>query len=308
MINGLRDNEAVKIGENYLVKLSSYFGDLLYDGEKIENTSQPILVQSIDKFSLRQKSKPAIEHYVDAEGNAISIEDLRKIRNKYYNDTLEEYIYPSLEVEFEHRKELEKYKKLTPVYEKIPEFTYSPVTITVIGEMVDTGSKFIQSALSFGMKSFSGETNLFRVDGMAIALDEILSYKDRFTVDTPSHGGLRFAKVDGSYLFDENEFWWMNSNHRMTSTLEAAKELEASIRLAVSNRIKIKVKVDIPSKLAYNAIYSRLKAIHRQVMSIAAMKNSSSARLNALSDINKLITTIESNIQELEKEEDTTIK
>lgn len=310
MINGLQDRQAVKVGEKYLVCLKYTYGfEIVVDGKLITIPQTPFLVDRIDNFQYRSASKPKIIHYIDPETQAIiSHGDLSEVRNQYYNKNLGEYMYPTLEVEFEHRKKLEKLKAYTPVYEDIDPYEYTKIEFTVVGEMIDTGSDFIQSALSVGLKSFSGENYMFRLDGMSVAMDEILKFKDKYPVDIPTHSGLRYAKVGGTYLFRDGEFWWMNSSTRMTTTLQQAKDLEASIRKAVRDRVNITQNVDIPSKIAYNTLYSNLRNIQLQVMSISAMKNSSSNRSNALLAINKLITTIESNIQELEREEDTAIK
>lgn len=308
MINGLQDRQAVKVGEKFLVCLSQYHigGELVINGEVVPKPTQQFLVDSIDNIYSRSKTTPVIDYFIDeSDLETVSHEQIAEIRKKYYNKTLSEYVYPSLDEEFEHRKELLWIKGLKPIYKDLPEYQDTKFEFKVIGEIAPTGSDFIESALNCGSTTFPGTGGLFKLHATSIAVDEISKFAGEPYRAENSSTGIRWAKASGSFLFSDKEFWWMESNSRFFTNLEDAKAEEARIRKTVADRIRIKSNVDIPSKAAYNKIHNWLKTLSTQAMVISPMKDSRSAKQTLVSQIQQYIRIIESNIKELEREEDT---
>ncbi|AKF12908.1 methyltransferase [Sinorhizobium phage phiM19] len=114
-----------------------------------------------------------------------------------------------------------------------------------------------------------------------------------------NHSNIRYAEATGSssgYIFstmDETMYPWIKDTGRVYvfKTLKEAQTHEAVIRKFVRTLVKAKVEpitTEDFGPVLVNEILTAVSSIHSQVASISPMKNSSSAKSTAMSQINKL--------------------
>ena len=203
------------------------------------NTKQVVLSE---EPVLRKVSRGArnLIHY-ENEGQIITPEEYRKVLWKYEDEDGERF-YPSLEVEFEHRKELEGLNKFDPVYEQ-QEDTYEEVETRCVGDVVDTGSDYIENALSYGKATFSN-SNFYKVDLSRINASELAKFveehnlKDRY--ENSSHSNVHYAKIGGNYAMTGLPFS-KDKCFKYVTSLDDAKRLESDTRKQVRSVLNMKV-------------------------------------------------------------------
>lgn len=230
MITGLKDNEAVIFGDLVQVKLP--YGSYEVDGVGLSGGN----VVTVSKDSVINKVKMLgmeTTHYYSTKENCqdcISIEEYQSLKESSYgewDDDLEQYVYESLEQEFECRKEQEELQFWKPSqvdrgYE-LECFEY-----VVVGVLEDTRSPFIESPIIYGKVSWNGGRSFYKCNLSGAAFKRYSEYESKYKksvrFDNDSYQYLRFAKVNGNYVFaDKSPF--QDKSILYTDTLEKAKEL-----------------------------------------------------------------------------------
>lgn len=230
MITGLKDNEAVMFGDLVQVKLpyGSYeVNGVGLSGGKVVTVSKDSVINKVKTLGME-----TTHYYSTKEGcqDCISVEEYQALNKSSYgewDDDSEEYVYESLEQEFECRKKREELQWWKPAqvdrgYE-LEYFEY-----VVVGVLEDTGSPFIESPIIYGKVSWNGGRSFYKCNLSWAAFKRYSEYeskyKDLVKFDNDSYQYLRFAKVNGNYVFaDKSPF--KDKSILYTDTLEKAKEL-----------------------------------------------------------------------------------
>lgn len=181
-----------------------------------------------------------LTHY-EHEGKTLSQEEYRNILWKYEDEDGDNY-YPSLEIEFEHRKELEQLNKFKPVYLQ-HEDAFEGIETRCVGDVVDTGSRYIENALSYGKACFTNSC-FYRVNLSAVTASELAAFveehnlKDKYSNST--HSNVHYAKIDNNYVMTDLPYG-DKDKFTMTTSLEEATKVEKETRAEVRSHLNMKV-------------------------------------------------------------------
>lgn len=241
-----KHGDYLKVEDNYLLFLNEQ-GLFRVNGQDVnvylgwnKSSCQYLLSDFPEVYKVIKRHKE-LTHFVDVEDNGHSLESVQGVRN-LYTDEEGDYCYPDLETEFEHRKQLEVINSYTPVYKEYPD-VLEPVEVRCVGDVVDTGSRFIENALAYGAAGFSNG-NMYKLDFSAITADELSRFvKDNELQDKykcSEHSNVHYAQIDGKYVMTNLPY--SNKDKKgFAKTLAEAQEKEASVRKQVRDHLNVSV-------------------------------------------------------------------
>lgn len=304
MLVGLKEYEAVSLENgNLLVKLG--YGQFVYRngaGHVTLQGNRECVIHSEGKlFRCESLGKQCIGYYNMEDPTCtvcMSVEEytskIQKYEEDYRDPDTEEICYPSLVVEFECRKELESLNKLQAKYEDLGT-KETEVVFTVIGSMEDTGSPFIVTPISVGAVRHQGCSGFYKVMSSDIAKNEYLKLVkelgDKFEFECPYHGNIKYAKVDGKYIFSE-AYPFGEKHVRSTSSLTEAKRIEQDVRSQVKVKLLDKVApVAVPSVMLGGLIHT-IEDLAKRIKEIDAKQKSLTVKDSATSACKKLLDTL----------------
>lgn len=302
IFSDLKTNQAVKLDSGlYVVDL--YSGPYEINGVRTNiGHNQQLVVESLDNIQRVTAVKGEILHYTLVEGQ-VSVAEYQALSKlvagmaeEFYNEDADEYIFPDLDTEFEFKKKQELLNRHVAVRAPDTE-RLDTVDITVVGEAVDTGSKFIVTPFSYGQVSFNGR-GVFRVDLSAIAADEFQKQQanyPKFKFSNSTHSNIRFAQADSNYLFKEDTLGAKENQIRVLTTLADAKALEADVRDVISNTMRQKLAPVALTKDIVTAagVLNSLETIKSQLAKLDVKQKSYHDWVSVSSNVKKLIATLE---------------
>lgn len=301
MFKDLEQQQAVLIGNSYIVQLGSPYDRSEYRVNGVLMNSGKVCLESLDDIYKVIPATKQLNHY-DLNGEMFALGEFnRKNPSTFYDDDYGEMVFGSLEQEYEFKKEWERVKDATPIYDETEE-QLEKVGIDVVGSAVDTGSEFIQTPYQFG-KAFFDKTNsgIFSVNIHSVACNEVTRLKGQYPdikFEIPTHSGLTYLQVDGKYIYGGKSlesYVTGNNSTRVVQTLKQAQDLEDGIRQKVRQKSMVQIKGS--NELGLNTIKSYhdfLNATLSKVVSLEIKKKAyTSKRL--------LSESIQSKITELEK-------
>lgn len=277
MFNDLPDNKAIKMGEVFIVKLpASYYNGFEINGVRVNGGLHTL--PNLDNIYSVKPSLKRLTHY-ELNGEEIGVAIFNsKSPSSYYDDDYEEYQFDSLEHEYDVKKEWERIKDAVPIYKETPE-QLLPVEIEVIGTMVDTGSKFISTPYQLGKAFFDSSGGIYNLDRYSIACDEVRQIRQEYPdakVDLPTHSGLEYLKVNGTYIFTRAPEPWIKGSSFPTivTSLDAAKEIERDTRKIVRSRMMVEIKPIVADSIMLKDIYKFLDRVEDSLSSIEVKQKS----------------------------------
>lgn len=302
IFSDLKTNQAVKLDSGvYVVEL--YSGTYEINGVRTSvGYNQQLVVESLDSIKRVTAVKGKVLHYTLGE-EQVSVAEYQAISNlvssmsaEFYNEDADEYIFPNLDTEFEFKKKQELLNRHVAVRAADTE-QLDTVDITVVGEAVDTDSKFIVTPFSYGQVSFNGR-GVFRVDMSAIAADEFQKQQANYTqfkFTNSTHSNIRFAQADSNYLFKDDTLGAKENQIRVLTTLADAKALEAEVRAAISNTMRQKLApVALTKDIVTTAgVLNSLETIKSQLAKLDVKQKSYNDWVSVSSNVKKLIAILE---------------
>ncbi len=167
--------------------------------------------------------------------------------------------------------------------------------IEIVEVTIDTGSKNISPIWS--VDTLPDEKRLFSLDVFSAAKDAFIAACNKWEAkyEIPSHSGLRFAKVDGEYVFQVE---WKGAFH---GTLEKAKAREAEIKAEVESAVAIVVSKKrgvMFSDVELAEVYKQLSSIRSDVYNLPVKQSGSKDQQELVGRIGKLITSIANTAKE----------
>jgi len=302
IFSDLKTNQAVKLDSGvYVVEL--YSGTYEINGVRTSvGYNQQLVVESLDSIKRVTAVKGKVLHYTLGE-EQVSVAEYQAISNlvssmsaEFYNEDADEYIFPNLDTEFEFKKKQELLNRHVAVRAADTE-QLDTVDITVVGEAVDTGSKFIDTPFSYGQVSFNGR-GVFRVDMSAIAADEYQKQQANYShvkFTNSTHCNIRFAQADSNYLFKDDTLGAKENQIRVLTTLADAKALEAEVRAAISNTMRQKLApVALTKDIVTTAgVLNSLETIKSQLAKLDVKQKSYNDWVSVSSNVKKLIAILE---------------
>lgn len=303
MFNDLKVNQAVKLDSSvYVVSLS---GSGVYEINGIRTSvgyNEQVVVESLESIKRVTIVQGEVLYYTlgEEQVSVAEYQELSKLvaglAKEFYNDDADEYFFPDLDTEFEFKKKQELLNRHVRVRDDDTE-QLDTVDITVVGEAVDTGSKFIDTPFSYGQTSFNGR-GVFRVDLSAIAADEYQKQQANYTqfkFTNSTHSNIRFAQADSNYLFKEDTLGAKENQVRVMTKLSAAKELEAEVRAAISNTMRQKLAPVALTKdiVTATGVLNSLETIKSQLARLDVKQKSYHDWTSVSSKVKELIATLE---------------
>lgn len=302
IFSDLKTNQAVKLDSGvYVVEL--YSGT--YEINSVRTWvgyQQQFAVESLDSIKRVTTVKGEVLHYTLGE-EQVSVTEYQALSKlvssmsaEFYNEDEDEYIFPNLDTEFEFKKKQELLNRHVAVRAADTE-QLDTVDITVVGEAVDTDSKFIVTPFSYGQVSFNGR-GVFRVDLSAIAADEFQKQQANYTqfkFTNSTHSNIRFAQADSNYLFKDDTLGAKENQVRVLTTLADAKALEAEVRAAISNTMRQKLAPVTLTKNIVTAtgVLNSLETIKSQLAKLDVKQKSYNDWVSVSSNVKKLIAILE---------------
>lgn len=297
LLEGLQENTAVKVGDNYIVCLPQ--GTYEINGERVQVPYQggqvTMACEGLIDIAIVTPATKVVDHYKGVEGKTYSIkerEDAVREFYQYYDEDLEQRVFPSLEVEFEVRNRLEPILKAEAVYKETPEYLDPYPLVKVVGEMADTGSEFIQQSYAFGKAGY-GKDGVYRIQSLPVMEDELyrICEEKGWAYDVPAHSGLRYAKVCDKYVFREDTLF-VKGEARVFASLEEAKAYEKECRHIVRKEVLAKM-ADWPiNQPLLGEVITKLESIETKAQSLNVYTKSQSDKRALLSWIRGLKDTL----------------
>jgi hypothetical protein len=292
MFSDLEKWQAVSFGDAVVLCIS---GTVEVNGKTIKSSgwgNKNITIPSnAEIYSINDLGKEVVK-YVRDDGEEMSVEDFKAAhakRDEYYDADEDEYEYPSIEVEFECRKELEALRLFKPLYRHLG-VEKTKITPDVVGSLEDTGHPCIETPVVFGSSKWRG-SGVYRCNLSEAArkkYNELASkYSSKARFENSSHSNIRYATLDGSYAFsDRSPFTEKNVVYK-NSLSEAKKEIEWAEREVE----RIIVGTMEPSKLdslSAGEFLRMIESLERQASGLSVKQRSSTSRSGMLTSISNI--------------------
>lgn len=294
IISGLQVNTAVKVGDKYVVCLPD--GKYEIGGERVsvgyQNKQLVVSEEALQGIAKVTPPRRTVEQFEGEDGTIYGQEEVSKAADEleqYWSEDVGRHIYPSLEVEFEVRSRLDPVLNAKAIYKEIPEIIEPYQAVEVVGEMADTGSRFIEQSYAFGKANFD-KGGVFKVVSLPVMQDELNSICQQQGVSLviPTHSGLRYAKVDGQYVFSETR-QFTHEFTRIFPTLAEAQAYEKECRDVVRRAVLSKLAARPISKPLLNSTIDELKRIESSVMELSVYSKHGADKQRVLKNIKQMI-------------------
>jgi hypothetical protein len=290
-ITMLKDFEAVVSGNTMVIQLpANRVWDI--DGKRIETRYSSVSPQySVAIDAVISQVTPAQRTLVKytLDGVDITLEQMRGHRRAWDDGDC----YPDLETEFEHRKLLAELDKAVGVYEETPELL-TPIEYKVVGEFTDTGSKFIETPLTYGKGRFyPNDTSFFKLNVTGLLGDTLRQFaKERgFSFENSTHSGYRYAKIDNTYVSTKE--WEKKLEENSTQyypTLSAAIGAEQTLVAELRQMLNSRFNYSKLEGLLCSDVFKELEYLLGRVSALEVKAKSESSHRAVIVNIKQLMT------------------
>lgn len=299
IFDNMKNNQAIKMGENYTIHLGQGIYKLEDKCFNCGYSGSQVVVpkEQLNNIQREIPAKSTVIEYTLKDGSTCSVEDYQKAYAEWNTNFDEDgdLFFESLEQEYEAKKSILPYQQSKPVIE-VTSVTYESIgEIEVLGEQIDTGSKFITSAFDLGMLQFGhGDNGAYKVDCLGVIKSElnITCNKNGWEVDIPSHSGIEYAKSDGKYLFTNNSEY-KNIRPKVFAKLQDAKDYESILRTDIRKAVCTKCSKKDLSDKELGIVYSELSSIRNRVINLDVKRKDESSQNSLASSIYKLMQKLE---------------
>ena len=314
MITGLSNYEAVIVGGTITVSLPR--GVYSIDGVRLssdwnggEYTTHKDAV--IERIIMPNE---VLSHYEVAteEGTIeVSSEEINKIvrenQGKYWDDDVDEYIYPDRDTQCECLKILDQYRNKKPIYTQ-PEETTEKVEINIVGTHEDTGSKFIETPIMYGQAKWDNySTGFYKLNIRGVVMQAWNDMEDKYGKtyafqNDMSRYYLRYAKINSNYIFSDSAPWSDTTSSRVYTTLESAKEMEAYYYNLTKTKILDYIQPTPLGTTSCKSVIGDLNSILDSVRAIDPKQKTYNSYSRSITKVKELITKLETIISDNHKE------
>lgn len=285
-IEYLKTHEAVACGDVLIVQLGS--GRYAVSGKLLNHTyNSQISIAEGEVLQSYCGSQKTLIKIITTEGKEYTAEEYYKLKGVDID-----YIY-NLDEEYAHRKLLKSLDEGEKVYEETPEI-FTPVEITIVGEMKDTGSVYITTPLVYGNARFSSYDNSFyRLDVSQLFVDVVKQFSEarNLKLEKNDNNSWKFCKIDGQYIASSTPLEkYAEKTVRMYPSLELAKNSESSIRLEILQYLYGRFNRQELSKTTAAQVFVEVEDIMKKVKSLEVKQKSLSAQTTTLRKLQELLT------------------
>lgn len=283
-IEYLKTHEAVACGDVLIVQLGS--GRYAVSGKVLNHTYNcQISIAEGEVLQSYCGSQKTLIKIITTEGKEYTAEEYYKL-----NGVDIDYIY-NLDEEYAHRKLLKSLDEGEKVYEETPEI-FTPVDITIVGEMKDTGSKYITTPLVYGNARFSSYDNSFyRLDATQLFVDTIKQFAEDSQLKLEESHSWKYCKIDGQYIASSTPLEkYAEKAVRMCASLEAAKDLENSIRSEINTYLRGRFNRTEMNKITAAQVYTDIESICKRIQQLDVKQKHISEQKSAVCACTNLLT------------------
>jgi hypothetical protein len=146
-----------------------------------------------------------------------------------------------------------------------------------VGELTDTGSKFIETPLVFGQARFSNYDNAFYKLNVSELLGNVIKEfaKDKgMKFNNSTHSGYRYCQIDGSYVSSGKWEKLLDGAQHHYKSLSLAKEMEKEYTTEMLAYLKAKYNTEKLSEESCAAVFAQLKDIRYKVANLKVTSKS----------------------------------
>lgn len=241
--------------------------------------------ESLDKVVVKTSQTHIVKWKNNITGEELAPDEYtckcEKLLLEYDNDSDE---WSSIDAEYAWKKWSQGWES-----ERTTETSNVKPVIEIVEVTIDTGSKHISPIWS--INTLPDEKRLFALDVFAAAKEAFTDacYKWEARYEIPSHSGLRYAKVEGEYVFQVE---WKGEFHgtlgqTKTREKEIREEVEKSVAIAVANKRGL-----LFSDLELAEVYKQLINIQKSVTDLSVKQGSSEDKRSVVSRLNTLVKAI----------------
>lgn len=243
--------KAIKFKEKDKYSLTISKGVYLVDGVVLDVDSYNTKIEVKDIKNVRPITrKTVVDYYVSGE-NKLSVDEyLDKSQKLLLNRKLideDEYVWDSLDSEFEYRRFISKWNEVTKDIENIGE----PFSIEIVESCIDSGNEFIKSEYINGGKDpllfiydrKSAVLNIVRKKFKELGMEFVsgCSYSDTANKKiwtNSTHSTIRYVAAFNKYIF--NDAWDIKTNPRgdMNNLLAKYKSDKEYIESLIETKYK----------------------------------------------------------------------
>lgn len=276
---------------SYLVTGSSYTS-LEVDGIPVQQAT--FVVSDLSSVLDVRQIPGVITNYENESGEVKTTEDYQLERDKLTanatKDSYGGYTFTDLDEEYAFRKFTKTWKpvKSEPKVEKLP------VEFQVTEVRINSGDPDIVSL--WNAPSMGADSHLYSLDRNKISIPCFKTVCEELGLKyhNPSHSGVRFATIEGKYVFDDALDF---GRYKFVGTLEQCKQEKKRIMTLITTRVKLLVAKENNVSLIRSAeVLNDLKTIIRQVSKVKPMKTSNSQHFTSIQLIRELISKVEKDL------------
>jgi hypothetical protein len=271
-IKFLKDLEAVVCGDTLILQLPS--GYYLLDDRDLQvgySNTQVAITKDTNVYK-RTLATKTLSKVVLQDGREVSAQEYNEAQRMYdYGDC-----YPDLDTEYAHRKFLTELDAAEKVYETTEE-QLELLSYTVVGELTDTGSKFIETPLVYGQARFSNYDNAFYKLNVTGLLGEVIQQfaKDKgFKFHNSTHSGYRYCQIDSNYVSSGKWEKLLEGTEHHYNSLLLAKQAEKSYAEDMLDYLKAKYNTEKLSEESCAAVFKQLAEIRFKVANLRVTSKS----------------------------------
>lgn len=301
MLQGFaKHGEYVDFGESWLVYLTQQGGKKIlvddkevivgYSGSKQVFIKPDAVVQEVTRGT---KTHTHYEHK-DTKEKMTFQEYNNIVLGQYWDSDNHEHHYPSLEVEFEHRKHVEELKEnYIPVYHETPDII-EPVQLSCVGNATPTGNQFIEIALAYSKAKFS-DSGFYRVNWSGLTAKILKDFIDEHDLhkefSNSDHSNVRFAQIKNKYIMNDNIRGADKEKYGVYANLELAKDAIESHTKSLRKYLYTKVFGDniVLNKVTLGNVVKELESIKSSLANIEVKQKGVQPKNILLNKISKLV-------------------
>lgn len=292
--------QPIKVNAVWLVQEGVYLVTLPHHGSRtyyviadIKVTTNTVTVKSLDEISAYRNIDGRISHFSDKNGESLSVEEYDKIltelKSKGNLDGYYDVVFSDIDDEYEYKKFISRWSAVynPPTVELVPlEFVITEIRINSgdldIVSLWNSPNIRDNHLYSFNRLSFS------------IKYFKFLCEESDLKYSLPNHGGIRFAKVNENYIFDES--FNFSGHPNFIGTLEQCKNEKKKILEDIKREVIVHIKGKESELLNAATVLDALKQIKNSFARVTVISKSRDSFYKTLNQINNLVKLIEDDV------------
>jgi hypothetical protein len=284
--------------ECYLVKLGSTFNHFEVSGLRVHGYQESVTVKSLDEIKCYRTIPSTITHF-ENNGTIMSNSDYKNSVDKLLSkgeDQFDDYVFDSLDDEYRYKKFIRDWR---PVYSASYE-ERTPLEFVITEIRTNSGDPDI---VSLWNSPTLNDNRLYSFDRHNFSLKHFkeLCEEKQLNYDIPNHGGIRYAKIEMAYIFDDSVNY--DRSPTFIGTLEQCKECKNSIAKYIENKVLLCTAKNT-ELLNSKEVLGKIQKVTGNLVKVQPVSKSRDSLNTVIIELNSLAAKIEADISNKVKEEE----